>query len=331
MSSFKLPSSLSVYTVDRALAGYCAIVESDAEALEIDASRLRFVDPMGLCVLAAIVQKLTVRGVAVRLSGLDPDVFDYLERMDFLKQCRMDRGLSPRTRRERSGSLVEISRLTERNAVEQGAARLARAVVGQVAEDVALDTVPDEMSGKSAVDKLEMPLRYVFSELLENALTHGRGRGYRDAAAWIAAQYYPQSDKVRLAVVDDGCGFLESLRGHAALAADSHLTAMEAALKPRVSRNRELGLRDEPINQGVGLTVTRQIALQAGGTVALVSGDAWLADRADHVRVARKVSPWQGVAAYIEVRRAALQGVDLARIMRSLPGYAPVKGLKFDD
>ena len=44
----------------------------------------------------------------------------------------------------------------------------------------------------------------------------------------------------------------------------------------------------------------------------------------------KAVSAWQGVAAYVELRRAALQHVDIAPIMRTLPGYAPVKGLKFD-
>ena len=42
-------------------------------------------------------------------------------------------------------------------------------------------------------------------ELLENALTHARGHGFRQAEACVAAQYYPGSGRVRLAVVDDGC------------------------------------------------------------------------------------------------------------------------------
>jgi len=203
-------------------------------------------------------------------------------------------------------------------------------VIGSI-KDVPLDDTPDEMSGKSQVDRVENPLRYVFNELIENALTHGRGQGFKLASAWVAAQYYPSSGKVRLAVVDDGCGFLQSLRGHRELAADTHMAAIEAALKARVSRNREVGLARDPINQGVGLTVTREIALRAGGCLALVSGDAWLADAHGNPRERKTVPDWQGVAAYAELHRDRLQEVDLAPIMRNLPGYARIKGLKFEE
>lgn len=327
---FRLPSRLYIYSIGDLLRGYREVIASGNREIHIDASALRYIDPLGLCMLAAMVIKLDAAGIHVNISRIDPDIFDYLRRMDFLKQCRMDKGLAPTTCRERADSLVEVHRINDRSEIDKSAARLANAVVGRMSEDIQLDNVPDEMSGKSQIDRLEMPMRYVFNELLENALTHARGRGYDNAQTWIAAQYYPQSGKVRLAVVDDGCGFLESLRGNKAVAANTHMAAIEAALKARVSRNRDLGISDEPINQGVGLTVTREIALRAGGCLALVSGNAWLADYPGDHRERKLVPDWQGVAAYVELKRSSLQDVDIARIMRALPGYAPVKGLKFD-
>jgi hypothetical protein len=186
------------------------------------------------------------------------------------------------------------------------------------------------MTGKSDVDRFEQPLQYVLGELLENALTHARGRGHNDAIAWVAAQYYPKKRVVRLAVVDDGCGFRKSLEGHSALASDTHFAAIEAALQPRVSRNREVGLGGDSTNQGVGLTVTRQIALSAGGSIALFSGDAWLMDHVERQREPRTIPVWQGVGVFVELHREQLRNVDLASIMKALPGYAPVKGLKFE-
>ena len=327
---FRLPSRLYIYSIGELLRGYREVMASGSGEIDIDASALRYIDPLGLCMLAAMVNKLDAAGIHVNISRIDPDIFDYLRRMDFLKQCRMDKGLAPTTRRERADSLVEVHRINDRSEIDKSAARLANAVVGRISEDIQLDNIPDEMSGKSQIDRLEMPLRYVFDELLENALTHARGRGYSNAQAWIAAQYYPQSGKVRLAVVDDGCGFLESLRGNKAVAANTHMAAIEAALKARVSRNREVGVSDELINQGVGLTVTREIALRAGGCLALVSGDAWLVDYPGDRRQRKVVPDWQGVAAYVELKRSSLQDVDMALIMRALPGYAPVKGLRFD-
>lgn len=47
-------------------------------------------------------------------------------------------------------------------------------------------------------------------------------------------------------------------------------------------------------------------------------------------REQRTVSLWQGVGAYVELRRSSLQRINLVSIMQGLPGYAPVKGLKFE-
>ncbi len=327
---YRLPSRVYLYTIGEVVAIYRDIISSGEDTIEIDASRVEYIDPFGLCMLAAVVNKLGEADISIRIRGVDPDVFEYLRRMDFLRQCRMDAKPSrPGARRDLSDRLVEVHRITDRREIDRSAARLARAVIGRIT-DIRLDDTPDEMSGKSEVDQVEHPLRYVFNELIENALTHGRGKGFNRASAWVAAQYYPSSGKMRLAVVDDGCGFLESLREHPELPEEAHAAAIEIALKAKVSRNRDVGLAGDSVNQGVGLTVIREIALRADGCLALVSGDAWLADHPRNQRERRTVSEWQGVGAYVEVRRSRLQGINLVSIMQGLPGYAPVKGLKFE-
>ena len=327
---FKLPSRVYVYTIGDVIAIYRNIISSGEDSIIIDASATEYIDPLGLCVLAAFVNKLDEASIQIAITGIEPGVFDYLRRMDFLKQCRMDKGLpADGGRRNRADSLVEVRRITDRRDVEVAAAKLARAVIGSIS-DVRLDDIPDEMSGKSQIDRIENPLRYMFNELIENALTHGRGHGFGKATAWIAAQYYPRSGKMRLAVVDDGCGYLESLRGHPALGAQTHAAAITTALKAKVSRNRDVGLGQDSVNEGVGLTVTREIALSADGCLALASGDAWLADYAGNRRENKVIPEWQGVAAYVELKRERLQQVDLMTIMQKLPGYALVKGIKFE-
>jgi anti-anti-sigma regulatory factor len=327
---FQLPSRVYVYTMGAVIGLYRNIIASGRDAVEIDASAMRFIDPLGLCLLAAIVNKLDEAGIQINITNINPDIFDYLRRMDFLKQCQMDKGLGQNfVRHNRADRLVEVHRVLDQRDIDKSAARLTQAVIGSIT-DVRLDETPDEMSGKSEVDRLEHPLRYIFNELIENALTHGRGRGFGNASAWVAAQYYPQSGKMRLAVVDDGCGFLESLTGHRELPEPTHAAAIATALKAKVSRNRDVGLGRDSVNQGVGLTVTREIAMRAGGCLALASGDAWLADFTGNSRESKTIPHWQGVAAYLEFKREQLQQVDLVPIMQSLPGYAPVKGLKFE-
>lgn len=327
---FALPERVSVYNLGALIELKNAIVASEESGVVIDASKLHYIDPAGLCVLTVLANQLGQLDIELELRGLIHPMAQYLERMDLFRNCRI--GGAPSftgTRRESEGRFVELQCLDAVRDVADAAPKLARTLVGKI-EDVRLDTQPDEMTGKSEVDLVEGPLNYVLGELMENALTHAKGRGYNGARAWIAAQYYPTSKKVRLAVVDDGCGFLESLRENKALKEHSHIAAMEAALEPRVSRNRDVGMGRDSGNQGVGLTVTRQIAMTSGGFMTLFSGDGWIADSAGSGRERKTIPRWQGAGVYMELKRESLRDVDLGAIVRNLPGYAPVKGIRFE-
>lgn len=327
---FALPEHVSVYNLGTLIELKNAIVASGESKIVIDASKLRYIDPAGLCVLTVLANQLGHLDIELELRELQQPMAQYLERMDLFRNCSI--GGAPSftgIRRESEGRFVELQCLDTVRDAAIAAPRLARTLVGKI-DDVRLDTKPDEMTGKSEVDLVEGPLNYVLGELVENALTHAKGRGYNGARAWIAAQYYPNSKKVRLAVVDDGCGFLESLREHEALKDKSHVAAIEAALEPRVSRNRDVGLGLDSGNQGVGLTVTREIAMTSGGFMTLFSGDGWVADSAGAARERKAIARWQGAGVYMELKRESLRDVDLGAIVRNLPGYAPVKGIRFE-
>lgn len=327
---FALPERVSVYNLGTLIELKNTIVASEESKIVIDASRLRYIDPAGLCVLTVLANQLGHLDIELELRGLAQQMAQYLERMDLFRNCSI--GGAPSftgARRESEGRFVELQCLDAIRDAAEAAPKLARTLVGKI-DDVRLDTRPDEMTGRSEVDLIEGPLNYVLGELVENALTHAKGRGFAGARAWIAAQYYPKSKKVRLAVVDDGCGFLESLRGHDALKEQSHAAAIEAALEPRVSRNRELGAGRDSVNQGVGLTVTRQIAMTSGGFMTLFSGDGWIADAVGAERERKTIPRWQGAGVYMELQRERLRDVDIGVIVRNLPGYAPVKGIRFE-
>lgn len=327
---FTLPERVSVFNLGTLIELKNAIVASGESKIVIDASRLRYIDPAGLCVLTVLANQLGQLDIELELRGLEQSMAQYLERMDLFRNCHI--GGAPSftgVRRESEGRFVELQCLDAVRDIATAATRLARTLVGKI-DDVRLDTRPDEMTGKSEVDRVEGPLNYVLDELVENALTHAKDRGFGGARAWIAAQYYPNSKKVRLAVVDDGCGFLESLRTHAALKEQTHVAAIEAALQPRVSRNRDVGLGRDSGNQGVGLTVTRQIAMTSGGFMTLFSGDGWIADAAGAERERKAIPRWQGAGVYMELKREQLRDVDVGAIVRNLPGYMAVKGIRFE-
>jgi len=328
---FELPDRLYVYNVGELIQMSKRAIGLGEDRIAIDAKALTYVDPAGLCTLGCILRKLDTLDISIELANLDEEMAAYLERMDLFRNCRVINAPEEAgARRDRTDSLVELRCVANVAEIEDCARRLAQTMVGAV-RGMRLDDRPDEMTGKSDVDRFEQPLQYVLGELLENALTHARARGHNDANAWVAAQYYPKKHLVRLAVVDDGCGFLESLRGHSALASDTHFAAIKAALQPRVSRNRDVALGGESANEGVGLTVTRQIALSTGGAIALFSGNSWIIDHQENRREAREVSSWQGVGVFLELHRDRLLDLDMASIMRALPGYALVKGLRFED
>jgi hypothetical protein len=162
------------------------------------------------------------------------------------------------------------------------------------------------------------------SELLENAMTHARRQGYRDACVWVASQYYPSSGMIRLGVVDNGCGFLATLRSHPDLRLETHHEAILTALRPRISCNRDLRMGMESVNQGVGLTTTCRIAEHAGGRLVIVSGNA-VHGTSGESGIISGGAVWQGVAIAMECRRNKLPGI---RFRELLPPYEALKPVR---
>ena len=237
-----LPAYFSARSAEEAITACWEIASTDGIA-DVDASRLSFVDPFGMALLAATFFKVRQQGGVVRVHCLNAQLSGYLQRMDVfhgveLVDCLPAQGKGKR--QDRADALVEVTRLDQRKDVDGAALRLTRALVGRMPA-TSRDLPSDGMSSYTEEDRLIEPIQYAFNELLENALTHARRAGYGDASVWVACQYYPSNDLVRLGVVDNGCGFLETLRGHPALRQPTHLAAILAALQPRVSCNRVWG------------------------------------------------------------------------------------------
>lgn len=84
---------------------------------------------------------------------------------------------------------MEIQCLQECKDVSHVAGKISQAIAG-VTPDYDPSALPDEMSGFMPHEIIEYNLRYLFNELLENALTHGRKHGYNLSKVWVASQYY---------------------------------------------------------------------------------------------------------------------------------------------
>lgn len=294
--------------------------------VDIDARHLRFSDPFGIAMLGACFHEIKHCNQDIRVHNLNNNLSGYLQRMDLfndieLVNCTQSNG----SRQNRGTALVELTMLSLHSEVGNVAHRLAVALVGGF-EDIDPNEQPDEMTGYTAYDRLVEPIQYALNELLENSLTHAR-RGNKNACVWVASQYYPKTGLIRLGVVDNGCGFLESLRDHKSLEQKRHLDAILLALRPRISCNRDVGLLSNSVNQGVGLTTSCRIAEHAEGTMILVSGNAMhsTSGRSGQSNEAY----WQGVGIAIECKRTKLAEVRVRELLPPLVDISPVN-LRFD-
>ena len=301
--SLSLPETVGVTHI-ASLMEVLIQVRTSSGNVEIDCSKVKFVDPLGITALSAAVKEALAQGRRVSMPWLAPTTTSYLQRMNFFVDMDIDAVDVPknRIRTDQRGNLLEITQIVDAGKSEAVADQIAAAIVtmiiGRGQRPVNFD-VPD-----TEYDQYYRPLRYALSELIENSLTHARREGAFNSSVWVAAQYYKNgqnSGRVHVAVVDNGCGFLATLRNHPELPEKTDAAAIRTALKPKVSCNRDIGPFGESVNEGVGLTTAVRISKATGGDVHIVSGDALFLDggvatakRQDQVQALQRY--WDGVA-----------------------------------
>lgn len=301
--------------------------------VDVNAKNLKFIDPFGIALLGATFFTIRDQGYSVRVHNLNKDMERYLRRMDVFDDVEIVGNSSDVEfcRHNRADALVELTRIhhPDPDKIDRTASRLANALVGRFS-CIDCNESPDEMTGYTTAERFAEPIQYALTELITNGLTHARKQGYPSTCVWVASQYYPKNKIVRVGVVDNGCGFLATLRNNPELRRQEHLDAILTALKPRVSCNRDLGVFADSANEGVGLTMTYRIAERAGGKLVIASGNA-VHDTRSQVR--RNQSPsdtnWQGVAIGVECKRDALLEVRIRELLPVLDGQAP-RNLRFE-
>ena len=238
----------------------------DGEPVVLDLREVEFVEPAGICGLAALLEFLIPRceDVGVVLSGRD--VPAYLERMNFFRlfgdrvQTNAD-VLSLRARqRHNPGTLQELVNFQEEGEIP--------GIINRISE--ILENQGYRLRERVAVCS-------VLSEICANAAEHGSS----SFGAYAAVQAYHhivsgrhgarpgerQGEEVLIAIADGGAGVRDSLSRNPNLAeyTATDNDALRHALKMGVSGTGEVG-------RGGGLTLVSQIAGRAGGSLSLRSG-----------------------------------------------------------
>lgn len=287
---------------------FCSNISRACDASDnivLDASALTFIDPFGLAMLRATMESVDDKYFHVRY--MHQGLIDHLVRMEFFQGLEVE-GFDAESARNFQGDpehCVELIRVQQGNS-EAIASRLIQAMTGLKCDEQALD---------EEQDAVRRPIEYALKELLENSLSHAKKEGNGNASVWVACQHF-SDDIVRLAIVDNGCGFLATLRDHAMLKEKTHLAAIEAALIERVSCNRgpNIGYETDSQNQGVGLTTTARIAAAASGHLIVASGDAWVRTD-DGLQQVMTGSSWKGVAIAFTCHREKLHLVKISELL----------------
>jgi hypothetical protein len=299
--------------------------------IRCDCSALTFADPIGLCLLKHWFFELEERGVKIDLYGLRYQTEAYLQRMDLFKEAAavtfIDR-TSTNARRDLRGQIIEICSLNDMNEVGPVANKIAATIVHGI-PDINFEPDADQMH-PTIGERMEETLQYMFSEILINALDHGRRRNYFHANAIIAAGYYPREHKVEVGILDNGCGLLETLQNHPKM--EGILTdaqAISISLQPRVSCNRDAELGLDTINQGIGLTVSSKIALQANGRCGIFSGNSRYSLMKSGMSEQLEIPYWRGTGVFFQFDKSSLGKVSKRSIIEALPGFKINKRINF--
>lgn len=202
--SLTLPETVGVKHIVSLMAVLNQIRTSQGN-VEIDCSKVRFVDPFGITVLAAAIREALDAGRQVAMPWLATSTTSYLERMNFFVGMDIDSVDIPinRTRHDQSANLLEMTRIVDTDKAEFVADQLATAIVSKIigrGPKPVNFNVPD-----TEYDQYYRPLRYALAELMENALTHARREGAFNSSVWVAAQYYKElhtGGRVHVAVVE---------------------------------------------------------------------------------------------------------------------------------
>ena len=230
----------------------------DHGAIEINISKVNFLTPAAIVAILARCHWWKRQGKALSLSGAEScTALGYLQRIDFLAHLGIEIPESF-TRRNASGRFVPVQTLN-----------FASGDVDRIASDIARCTLPEVLPE----DDVFRLLQYAAGELLSNAKYHSGGRAY------VCAQFFQARNLVRIAVADDGIGiresFINTTREADASTADD---AIRLALQPQVSSAL---LRPNPNpyggqnHRGVGLSITRILANEAGGQLTIATEEGW--------------------------------------------------------
>jgi anti-sigma regulatory factor (Ser/Thr protein kinase) len=204
------------------------------------------VHPVVLAMVACLAKKVQATGGTVTGNATTVPTLNYLIRMGLFNFLQIDSGKEIKEHEE-SGRFIPLTQITNND-------ELKKAIV---------DLVPLLHAPPAVAD----PIKYVFSEMVRNALEHsGSGVG-----AVVCAQYYSESKRIAIGIADAGIGVLDSIRRSHKVTTPRG--AIELALQPGITGTTSR-IGGNEFNAGAGLFFTKSIATLSRNRFFIYSGDA---------------------------------------------------------
>jgi hypothetical protein len=237
-----------------------AATHVSGEPVVLDLRSVEFVEPAGLCGLAALLEYLIPRCEEVNLALAGRDVPAYLERMNFFRLF----GGRVRTN-------ADVASLEERRRHNPGT--LQELVNFHTEQEIPgiIERISEILENQGYRLKERVAICSVLSEVCANAAEHGSS----SFGAYAAVQAYHhivsgprrRGEEVLVSIADGGVGVRETLSRNPVYAelTTTDNDALRLALEMGVSATGEIG-------RGGGLALVARIAADSGGSLSLRSG-----------------------------------------------------------
>ena len=277
---------------------FSAAAGVEGEAVVLDLRSVEFVEPAGICGLAALLEFLIPRSGEVGLALSGHDVPAYLERMDFFRIFG-----------DRVRTNVDVAALEERRRHNPGT--LQELVNFHSEEDIPgiISRISEILENKEYRLRERAAICATLSEICANAVEHGAS----PFGAYAAVQAYHhivsgrhsgpkggrRGEEVLIAIADGGVGVRETLSRNPKYLefTETDNDALRHALKMGVSGTGEIG-------RGGGLAVVGQIATRAEGSLSLRSGAGRVTFYGDRTN-SRNVPSFPGTFVRVSLPRKA--------------------------
>ena len=250
---------LTLGSLDPALGAAARVA---GEPVVLDLRSVEFVEPAGICGLAALLEFLIPRSEEVSVALAGRDVPAYLERMNFFRLFG-----------DRVRTNVDVAALEERQRHNPGT--LQELVNFHTEEEIpgVVRRISEILENKGYRLRERVAICSTLSEICANAAEHGASEDGFGAFAAVQAYNHIVSgsrrrgEEVLVAIADGGVGVRQTLSKNEKYAEQTTTDndALRCAMMMGVSGTGELG-------RGGGLALVAQISGRAGGSLSLRSG-----------------------------------------------------------